>query len=52
MTIRVGYTRGWLYITSVTTTMDEDYEDDYEDGSMRMTRMSVEDDYPRMETRG
>ncbi len=37
-------TLGWLYITSKTTTMAEDYEDDYEDGSMRMTRMGVEDD--------
>jgi hypothetical protein len=29
--------------------MDEHYEGDHEDGSMMMTRMRVEDDYPRME---
>jgi hypothetical protein len=27
--------------------MAEHYEDDYENGSMRMSRMSVEDDYPK-----
>jgi hypothetical protein len=39
-------TRGWLFITSMTTTMAEHYENDYEDNNTRMTRMSVEDDYP------